>query len=146
MSKYGIWKRPFSYLVVSCVVIAAVLIYQYQNRIAVTKEQELQREFAKLGVPSETTLLEIRRHHKAGSAYITSQYTHSGTFDDIVKYYKTELESKGWNFHTRKLLPSGIEQVEFCKSDFGAELYHNANSPSTAKFWLDLTWHLNECG
>lgn len=56
MSNYDIWKRPLPYLVVSCVIIAAALIYRYQNRTAVTKEQELQREFAKLGAPSGATL------------------------------------------------------------------------------------------
>jgi hypothetical protein len=123
MNTVAEWKRPSRYIVVLIMVITAFVIYRYQDAIAIKKELQLEQEFLLVNAPMESTVLESKTHHKAGSAYIQYLYSAPYTFDDVVRHYSSELPKNGWSYHHRVALPSGTERVEFCKGQFAADIY-----------------------
>ena len=145
MDKQNLWKRPGLYAILA-MLLCGTLFYEYEDRTAIGKEKQLQHELQNIASMPHARIVEQKSLHKGGSAYIETFYSVPSSFQEIADYYSAELKANGWVYKQTRMLPSNIEEVQFCKKSFGFKVtgpLKSTQSPLT--FWVDIDWGMNGC-
>jgi hypothetical protein len=140
-----IWHKNYKACVFVLIIIVSVPVYLYYDHKAVAIQESLRAELRSIVPPPYAVAIEERSMHKAGATYIEIVYSSTMEFASIKDHYEAQLTLHGWqSFGVLRLKPD-IEEFQFCKGSNAFKLSHHIDSPSSAGFWIDIDWGLNNC-
>ena len=149
MNATAAWlKNPKLYFFAGMLAVIVVSFHREESK-ARHIESNLVQEYRKVEPEIQLQRLSEERFHKPSVVYIRARFsTHAGSAD-VENVYRSELEKNGWIFMERRVYPSQLQALEFCKwSDAGAyaavlELFDRVNS--TQGILFEMNWGINKC-
>jgi hypothetical protein len=113
---------------------------------------ELLAELNQIDPPAGAVAIRNSEIVKGSLVLVGKHYTFNGTYEDIRKYYDSELGSRGWRFVEERNLKNwgqdyGERDAYYCKQGMSAALFYNGSLASQRGYLyqVNLSWGLDDC-
>ncbi len=132
---------------------AALFATLYSMPDAAVPQRELKSEFRSLELPEDATVRSVDDNPEWGHVFISGTYaTHLG-YEELKRFYRSELERNGWRLAGEKDLADwgrdlGGRQLTFCKKPYEANLeYAGQKAQYGWDYAFSMSWNRDKgCG